>query len=228
MEPPSIKPKLQAVLVATRRLVAVSNLAQHLGTSLDEVEEGLLAFEDDLRKPDCGLRLERKRGAVGINVKPKYEPLVARLFPLRALNLTADSIETLAVIALMQPITTRAIAMIRHVEFASVTVRKMARRGLIAYSYINGARHWHVTQAFLDRFDPVSSEELRDNAAFGRDSHSSAQNMDLKPSRYSNWTLSRQSSRRLTRNSNSSQRCDPYPRSHSRSLQSWHIDSLSA
>jgi chromosome segregation and condensation protein ScpB len=166
MEPSGIKPKLEAVLMATRRLVAVSDLVQYLGTSLDEVEDGLRSFEDDLRKPDRGLRLERKRGAVGINVKPKYEPLVARLFPLRAPNLTADLIETLAVIALMQPITTKAIAMIRHVASALVTVRKMARRGLIVHSHINGARHWHVTQAFLDRFDLVSSEELRDDAVF--------------------------------------------------------------
>jgi chromosome segregation and condensation protein ScpB len=176
MEPTSIKPKLEAVLGATRRLVAVSDLAQYLGTSLDEMEDGLRAFEDDLRKPDRGLRLERKRGTVGINVKPKYEPLVARLFPLRAPNLTADSIETLAVITLMQPITTKTIAMIRHVSDAWVTVQNMARRGLIAYSYINGARHWHVTQAFLDRFDLVSRASRRGSFS-GYIPDGSAQNM---------------------------------------------------
>jgi chromosome segregation and condensation protein ScpB len=132
-----------------------------------EVEAGLRELEGDLRKPFRGLQLERKRATVGIKVKPQYEPLVARAFPLHASNLlTRDSIETLAVIALMQPITTKAIAMIRNVAGAWGMVEKMANRGLIAYSWINRARHWHVTEKFMDRFNLVSTDELGDEAVF--------------------------------------------------------------
>jgi chromosome segregation and condensation protein ScpB len=66
----------------------------------------------------------------------------------------------------MQPIAAKTVAIVRHVDTATTAIKEMADRGLIACGYINRVLHWHVTQALLDQFDLVSTEELRDETVF--------------------------------------------------------------
>jgi segregation and condensation protein B len=163
----SLKPKLEALLVAAGRPVAVSDLARCLEVGVEEIEAGLRGMEDDLLGWDRGFRLQRKRGAVRIEIKAPYVPLIGKLFPERAAKpLTHQAIETLAVVALKQPIKTADIATIRGVADSSGTVENMAQRGLIAYSRIAGVRHWHTTQAFLDRFNLASVDDLHDETVY--------------------------------------------------------------
>jgi Segregation and condensation complex subunit ScpB len=83
-----------------------------------------------------------------------------RLSPRRALKPnTEEQIETLAVIALMQPITGAHIATVRGAE-SWTSIKCLAKRGLIAFIKINKVHHWQVTQSCLDRLNLVSVEDL--------------------------------------------------------------------
>jgi segregation and condensation protein B len=76
---------------------------------------------------------------VRISVKTSCEALVGKIFPERAPKpLTQQAIETLAVIALKQPITTEGIAKVHGAFNGSATVRSLARRSLIGYTRISG------------------------------------------------------------------------------------------
>lgn len=158
----SLKPRIEAVLVAAGRPIKIAKLAEVFGARIEEVEDAIRLLEDDLLSWERGFHIEHRKGeTIRIVVKTPYTNDIGKIFPERALKpLTSQAIETLVVIAKKQPITTSDVARARGVTDSSGTVESMARRGLIAYQRIGGVRHWHVTQAFLDRFNLSSREEL--------------------------------------------------------------------
>ena len=75
---------------------------------------------------------------------------------------TAQALETLAIVALKQPVSTGDINAIRGIESAS-TIQTLLDRKLIARSARLGPRReriWRTTQLFLDAYGLASLDEL--------------------------------------------------------------------
>jgi segregation and condensation protein B len=163
------KAQVEALLFAASRSMKVFDLVRHLGGRVQELEGYLREIESDLIGSDRGIQLRRRGSTVRISVKTSCEALVGKIFPERQLKpLTQQAIETLAVIALKQPITTQGIAKARGVFAGSATVRSLARRRLIGYTRISGELHWRVTQVFLDQFNLLSLDQLYDPKVYGK------------------------------------------------------------
>ena len=158
-----LKARIEALLIASDRAVTVLALAQCLNVTEDEVDEALREFEADLLGADRGIQLRRRPHGVRIETKPKYADLIGRLLPERkAKPLTSQALETLAIVALKQPVTTGDINAIRGIESAG-TVQTLRNRKLIVRSARLGPRReriWRTTPLFLDTFGLASLDEL--------------------------------------------------------------------
>ena len=158
-----LKSKIEALLIASDRPVTIQALAQCLSVGEDEVDAALQEFEADLLAADRGIQLRRRPHGVRIETKPQYADLVGQLLPERkAKPITSQALETLAIVALKQPVSTGDINAIRGIESAG-TVQTLRNRKLIARSPRLGPRReriWRTTQLFLDTFGLVSLEDL--------------------------------------------------------------------
>ena len=158
-----LKPKIEALLIASDRPVTIQALAQCLSVGEDEVGAALQEFEADLLGADRGIQLRRRPHCVRIETKPQYADLIGRLLPERkAKPITSQALETLAIVALRQPVSTGDINAIRGIESAG-TVQTLRNRKLIARSPRLGPRReriWRTTQLFLDTFGLASLDEL--------------------------------------------------------------------
>ena len=158
-----LKPKIEALLIASDRPVTIQTLAQCLSLGEDEVDAALQEFEADLLSADRGIQLRRRPHGVRIETKPQFADLIGRLLPERkAKPITSQALETLAIVALKQPVTTGDINAIRGIESAG-TVQTLRNRKLIARSPRLGPRReriWRTTQLFLDTFGLASLDDL--------------------------------------------------------------------
>ena len=158
-----LKPKIEALLIASDRPVTIQALAQCLSVGEDEVDAAMQEFEADLLGADRGIQLRRRPHGIRIETKPQYADLIGRLLPERkAKPITSQALETLAIVALKQPVSTGDINAIRGIESAG-TVQTLRNRKLIARSPRLGLRReriWRTTQLFLDIFGLASLNEL--------------------------------------------------------------------
>jgi segregation and condensation protein B len=158
-----LKPKIEALLVATNHPVAIQALARCLEVSAEEVDAALREFESDLLGADRGIQVRRRPHGVRIETKPQYAELIGRLLPERkAKPMTSQALETLAIIALKQPVPLADINAIRGIE-STGTVQTLWNRKLIARTARLGPRRekfWRTTQLFLDTFGLASLDEL--------------------------------------------------------------------
>ena len=158
-----LKPKIEALLIASDRPVTIQALAQCLSVGEDEVGAALQEFEADLLGADRGIQLRRRPHCVRIETKPQYADLIGRLLPERkAKPITSQALETLAIVALRQPVSTGDINAIRGIESAG-TIQTLRNRKLIVRAARLGPRReriWRTTQLFLDIFGLASLNEL--------------------------------------------------------------------
>jgi len=96
-------------------------------------------------------------------MKPQFADRIGRLLPERKEKpLSAQALETLAIIALKQPVALGNLNAIRGIESAG-TVQTLRNRKLIAREARLGPRRekfWRTTQIFLDTFGLANLEEL--------------------------------------------------------------------
>jgi len=138
------------LLIASDRPVTIQALAQCLSVGEDEVDAGLQEFEADLLGTDRGIQLRRRPHGVRIETKPQYADLIGRLLPERKTKpITSQALETLAIVALKQPVSTGDINAIRGIESAG-TVLTLRNRKLIARSPRLGPRRERIGLASLD------------------------------------------------------------------------------
>jgi segregation and condensation protein B len=158
-----LKAKIEALLVASDHAVTIESLAQCLEVTEDEADEALREFEADLQGADRGIQVRRRPHGVRIETKSQYTGLIGRLLPERkAKPITAQALETLAIVALKQPVSTGDINAIRGIESAG-TIQTLRNRKLIARSAHLGPRReriWRTTALFLETFGLASLDEL--------------------------------------------------------------------
>jgi segregation and condensation protein B len=163
MEIWELKSNIEGILIAVNHPVTLQVLAQALDASEQEIEEALQEYEADLSAADRGVQVRHRARGVRLEVKPQIADRLHRVVPAWAAKpITGQSYETLAIIALKQPVTIGEINGIRGIESAG-TVQTLSNRKLIARAARRGPRrekYWKTTPLFLETFGLSSLDEL--------------------------------------------------------------------
>lgn len=160
----SLFAKLEALLFVAPGLVSSAQLADALELPVEEIERGLVEFEQHLSSQGRGLRLQRYRGRVQLTSSPEMAPAVERFLGLEASSrLSRAALEALAIIAYQEPVTRPHIDSIRGVNSDGV-IKSLLSKGLI--QEVGRAEApgrpilYSVTPEFLQHFGLASLREL--------------------------------------------------------------------
>ena len=144
--------ELEAVLFASPRPLSAAALARRLERPEAEIAALLARYAEDLTAPSRGLQLREARGLWSLATKLAHEDVVRAARQERGqLPLTAAALETLAAVALRQPIATREVNRERGRD-SLAALHTLAQRGLIARSPQpdRAPGLWRTTGRFLE------------------------------------------------------------------------------
>ncbi len=159
-----LKGKIEALLFASSRPLSVKSLAKILQLETEQMESLLTELSEDLRSPGRGLQLRNLSGRWRLETKPENAEIIVVLKQGRTTKpLSAQALETLAIVALKQPVTTDEINAVRGLN-SSGTIQTLEKRKLIGADPVRGGlrqvNHWQTTQRFLDEFGLESLDEI--------------------------------------------------------------------
>jgi segregation and condensation protein B len=160
-----LKAKLEALIFIADEPVTRDRLLQ-LFTESDgvEIEEALEALRRDCENADRGISLREVAGGFQFFTRPEYDELIrAYLNVRRRSQLSAQALETLAIVAYEQPISTPEIREMRGSEPGHVLrtllerklIRIVGRKDVVGRPFV-----WGTTQQFLLHFGLSSLDDL--------------------------------------------------------------------
>jgi segregation and condensation protein B len=166
-EATGLRERLEAVLMVVDEPVTVAQLAQAAGAEPAQVSAVLSALADDYDglsgRPRRGFELRELAGGWRIYSRPAHADVVERfVVEGQTARLTQAALETLAVVAYLQPVTRSRVAGIRGVNSDSV-MRTLASRGLVAEAGTDphtGAVLYGTTGYLLETLGVGSLDEL--------------------------------------------------------------------
>jgi segregation and condensation protein B len=164
--------ELEALLFAAGRALTTAQLARRLYLDEDQARALLAAYRQRLDEPSRGLQLREEGGRWRLETKPRHNDVIAaERAARREKPLTAQALETLAVIALAQPISTHEVSRTRGTE-SYAAIETLRRHGLVATADQRGERSapgkaalWRTTQRLLDRLGLKTLAELAQKGA---------------------------------------------------------------
>ena len=144
--------------------MAVAEIGRRLYLDEAQSDELVGLLQEALDHPARGLQLREAAGKWRLETRLDREDVVAGLRGERgARPLTEQALETLAVVALRQPVTTEEVTAIRGTESYG-TIETLRRQKLIARAEqrtsTGRAARWRTTQHFLEQFGLANLEEL--------------------------------------------------------------------
>ncbi len=172
-----LKPIVEALIFASPEPVTRKTLHKLLdGEPKEDVDAALQAVKADYERPG-GLQLVEVAGGYQIVTRPELHEWVRKLFHERTTSkLSVQALETLAVIAYKQPVTSVEIAEIRGVSSSGGVLSTLVDRRLIktvGRKQVVGRPFMYATsREFLDRFglndltDLPKVEEMSDALGF--------------------------------------------------------------
>ena len=156
---------LEAAIFASPEPVSLKHLVRATGERPELIQELLNSIAADYDRPEHGIRLRSVGGGYQFSTKPEHdEGLKALAVNLRPpLPMSKQTIETAAVIAMLQPVTAKQIRDARHVRNDNV-LKTLLRRKLVTPA---GRAHtrgrplqYRTTQRFLIEFGLNDLSEL--------------------------------------------------------------------
>jgi segregation and condensation protein B len=158
----SLKAQIEILLFVASEPVALDRMAAVSQADSDEIEQALDELAEDYA--DRGLRLQRKGQRVQLATAPEAADLVRTFLGLEASGrLSPAALETLAIIAYLQPATRAQIETVRGVNSDSV-LRTLLSRGLInEQGRLDQAGRpiiYGTTFEFLQHFGLLSLDQL--------------------------------------------------------------------
>lgn len=154
---------LEALLLMATEPVGAAELAQALGVPVPvvwEALETLAAFYDETGR---GFELRQVGQGWRLYTRPEHHEVVAAwVLEGQQARLSQAALETLAVVAYLQPIARSRVGAIRGVNVDGV-MRTLATRGLIeeaGHAEDSGAVLWRTTDHFLQRMGYTSLDQL--------------------------------------------------------------------
>ena len=172
-----LKPIVEALIFASPEPVSIKTLRKLLaGEPQEDVDAALAAVKTDYERPG-GLQLVEVAGGYQIVTRPELHEWVRKLFHERTTSkLSVQALETLAVIAYKQPVTSAEIAEIRGVSSSGGVLSTLVDRRLIKTvgrkQVVGRPFMYATTREFLDRFglndltDLPKVEEMSDALGF--------------------------------------------------------------
>ncbi|MFB9070871.1 SMC-Scp complex subunit ScpB [Citricoccus parietis] len=166
-EPEDVRGQLEAVLMVVDEPVTVAQLAEATGADARQVADVLAALASDYDglsgSPRRGFELRELAGGWRIYSRPAHAEVVERfIVEGQTARLTQAALETLAVVAYLQPVTRSRVAGIRGVNSDSV-MRTLVSRGLVAEAGSDphsGAVLYETTGYLLEMLGVGSLQEL--------------------------------------------------------------------
>ncbi len=154
--------RVEALVFAAGEPVAVAALASALNADPTELEPALEWLASDYAQR--GIRLQRLRDTVRFVTAPELAEVVQRFLGLEEVSrLSTAALETLAIIAYLQPITRPQLEMIRGVNCDGVITTLLARHLIQELGRAEGPGHpmrYGVSSEFLSHFGLGSTAEL--------------------------------------------------------------------
>jgi len=158
-----IEPQLEALLLMAEEALPVPLLAEAVGAPVAVVEAALgqlAAFYDETGR---GFELRGVGGGWRFSTRPEHHELLSRWVVEGQVNrLTQAGLETLAVIAYMQPVSRSRVSAVRGVN-VETAVRTLLARDLVredGQDEQTGAALLRTTDYFLERIGLTSLDEL--------------------------------------------------------------------
>jgi len=158
-----LAPQLEALLMVAEEAVPTPTLAEAVGAPVpltEEVLAGLAAFYDETGR---GFQLRDVGGGWRFATRPEHHELLGRwVLEGQANRLTQAGLETLAVIAYLQPVSRSRVSAVRGVNVESA-VRTLLARDLVTedgQDEQTGAALLRTTDYFLERIGLTSLDDL--------------------------------------------------------------------
>ncbi len=127
----NVEAAIEAVLFVASAPVSLAQLAEAIGRSPQEIEQGIKSLEYQYQASGRGLRIQKHEGRYQLTTAPELAPLIEHYLGLEATaRLSRAALETLAIIAYRQPITRPGIDAIRGVNSDGV-LKSLLIKGLI-------------------------------------------------------------------------------------------------
>jgi segregation and condensation protein B len=156
-------PALEALLMLATEPVSASDLAEAVGEPIAEVEAGLAELAEFYTTSGRGFELRQVGGGWRYYTREEHAELIAQwLLEGQRGTLSQAALETLAVVAYLQPISRGRVSAVRGVNVDGV-MRTLATRDLIeevGRDPETGARLFATTSFFLERMGMSSLDQL--------------------------------------------------------------------
>ena len=162
----NLKDRVEAILFSANRPLSLNNLIDLLEVEDEEKKSKIISALFQVKKDYEGKAVELIEVASGyrFQIKQDFSEDVAKLWEVKPLKLSRATLETISIIAYMQPVTRGDIEEIRGVSVATSVVKLLIDQG---WAKIKGYRDvpgrpalFITTQKFLDDFSLKSISEL--------------------------------------------------------------------
>lgn len=159
-----LKGILEALLLVSGEPLTVETLAGICESSRAEVLATLSELQQEYREEERGIQIREVGGGYRMHTHPAYAEYVERLAMRgKRSRLTRAAVETLAIVAYLQPITRAQIAQLRGVQAESL-IKSLEELGLVSEagkeSAPGGPALYGTSAEFLERFGLNSLDEL--------------------------------------------------------------------
>ena len=162
----NLKDRVEAILFSANRPLSLNNLIDLFEVEDEEKKSKIISALFQVKKDYEGKAVELIEVASGyrFQIKQDFSEDVAKLWEVKPLKLSRATLETISIIAYMQPVTRGDIEEIRGVSVATSVVKLLIDQG---WAKIKGYRDvpgrpalFITTQKFLDDFSLKSLNEL--------------------------------------------------------------------
>lgn len=156
---------IEAILFASGKAVALSDIADKLGVGVGEIKKALKELNQKYDE-ESGIRLLEFNNKAQLGSNPAYKDAVAAVLnPIRERELTRTLLETVAIIAYKQPITRTEIELLRGLNSDYAVNALLELKLIYACGRKDAVGHpvlFATTDEFLKRFKLSSLADLPD------------------------------------------------------------------
>lgn len=168
-----VESALEALLFVSDEPVAAEKLAEMLERDSAEVTRALCQMREARREENAGVQLREVAGGWQLVTHAEHHELIERYVrSWDTRKLSAAAMETLAIIAYMQPVTRAQVSSVRGVTSDS-SISSLVEKGLVREAGSADAPGnptlYATTRTFLDKFGLRSTDDMTDLAEFAPD-----------------------------------------------------------
>lgn len=168
-----LKGAIEALLFVTDDAVSALVIAQMLEVSPAEVEHALVELRDEFESGNRGIQLREVAGGWRLFTHPAYHELIEKyVLSWDTRKLSQAAMETLAIVAYLQPVTRTQVASVRGVNSDSA-IASLVEKGLLreagSADTPGNPTLYATTRVFLEKFGLRSVADLPDIDQFAPD-----------------------------------------------------------